>query len=239
MAIPKIAVPHFRLTLPSNQKEITYRPFLVKEEKMLLMAREAADEESIMLATEDIIKSCVEDDIEIKELPFFDLEYLFLNIRAKSIGEEIELRYRHNGGKNRNGDECDASTPVVINVEDVEVKFNEDHSDKIMLTDTIGVKMKYPSTKDFAMIMRDAQNDTVTVIVDCIEYLFDDQQIYDDTTTTREEMIEFVENLNKEQLLKINEFFRTMPTLEHTVKYQCEKCGQEDEITLRGIVDFF
>lgn len=239
MSLPQIATPLFQLTLPSTGKEITYRPFLVKEEKLLLIAKEADDEESVMTAVLQIIESCTNGEVDINELASFDIEYLFLNIRAKSVGEEIELRYKHSGGVNREGNECTVVTPVVINIDDVQVKNDDEHQEKIMLTDTIGVQMKYPKPKTFTKLMDGAIENVVEAIADCIDFLFDEEQIYDDTTTSKEELIEFIETLSQEQLMKINKFFDTMPQLEHEVEYECTGCGQKDKVTLRGLSDFF
>lgn len=239
MALPNITVPHFKLELPISGITITYRPFLVKEEKILMMAREANDEESIVQATEQIVSACVNDEIDIKSLPTFELEYLFINIRAKSVGEQVDLRYRHSGGVNKEGVACDVSTEISINLEDVELKSDEGHTDKIMLSDDVGVKMKYPAFGNADRIRRDSMENVVSMIAHCIDYIFDKEQIYDDTTTTFEEKIHFVENLNQEQLMNINKFFDTMPRLEHEITYKCSGCGQEEKITLRGISDFF
>lgn len=239
MSLPKITTPLFQLNLPSTGKQITYRPFLVKEEKLLLIAKEANDEESIMTAVLQIIESCTNGEVNISELASFDIEYLFLNIRAKSIGEEIELRYKHSGGINREGNECKVVTPVTINIDEVQVKTNENHESKIMLTDTIGIQMKYPKPSTFTKLMDGAIENVVDAIADCVEFLFDEEQIYDETTTTKEELIEFIEGLSQEQLMKINEFFDTMPQLEHEVEYECTGCGQKDTVTLRGLSDFF
>jgi len=238
MALPNISVPHFKLELPVSQQTVTFRPFLVKEEKILLMAREAMDEESITTAVGQILDSCVEG-VDVKDLNTVDLEYLFLNIRAKSVGEEVELRYKHSNDKNRKGENCSASTPVLINLEDVKVKFDETHTDKIMITDEVGVQMKYPTFGESEHMKKDSLDNVVFVIAHAIDFIFDKEQIYDDTTTTFEEKVHFVENLNQDQLLKINNFFETMPKLEHEVTYQCPNCGQEDKIVLRGISDFF
>lgn len=238
MALPQLTVPHFKLELPVLKKTVAFRPFLVKEEKILLMAREAMDEESITMAVEQIINACVEG-IDVNELSTVDLEYLFLNIRAKSVGEEIELRYRHSNNTNRKGEECNTSTSVIINLEEVQVKFDDKHTDKIMITDDVGVKMRYPTFGQSDQMKKDSLKDVVSLIAHSIEYIFDKEQIYDETTTTFEEKMQFIENLNQEQLLKINNFFETMPKLEHEITYRCTGCGQEDKIVLRGIADFF
>jgi len=239
MSLPKIATPLFHLTLPSTEKQITYRPFLVKEEKLLMIAKEANDEESIAIATLQVLESCTNGEVNVNELASFDIEYLFLNIRAKSVGEEIELRYKHSGGINKEGKECNIVTPVNINIDDIKVKKNENHTDKIMLTDTIGIKMKYPKLDIITKLQDGSIENVIDAIADCVDFLFDEEQIYDNTTTSKEELIEFIETLSQEQLMKINKFFDTMPQLEHEVEYECTGCGQKDKVTLRGLSDFF
>ena len=239
MSIPQMATPLFHLTLPSTGKEVTYRPFLVKEEKLLLIAKEANDEESVMTSVMQILESCTNSELDVNALASFDIEYLFLNIRAKSIGEEIELRYKHSGGMNKQSQECTAVTPVQIKIDEIQVKKNDKHQTKIMITDTVGVQMRYPRLQTLSKLMEGTIESTVESIADCVEFLFDEEQIYDETTTTRQELIEFIEGLSQEQLMKINEFFETMPQLEHEVEYECTGCGQKDTVTLRGLSDFF
>jgi hypothetical protein len=239
MSLPNIVTPNFKLKLPSTEQEVTFRPFLVKEEKILLVAKEAGDEESMLDATLQVIDSCTFGELDVNKLSHFDIEFLFLNIRAKSVGEEVELRYKHANGINSKGEKCTAVTPIKINLEEVQVKSKEGHTKKIMLTETVGVKMKYPEPKTFTKIFNSDFSNSIEIIVDCIECLFDDQQIYDETTTRKEEMVQFIESLNSEQLLKINGFFDTMPELRHQVTYQCIGCGQEDRIVLQGLSDFF
>ena len=239
MSLPNISVPLFKLKLPSNGEEITYRPFLVKEEKILLMAKEATDIESVTLAVQQVLNNCTDGQLDVKKLPTFDLEYLFLNVRAKSLGEQIELRYKHKTGKNRDGVDCSAVTPVYVDVDDIKVKHKDNHSTKIMLTDTVGVQMKYPTIDLVNKI--DSFNDqaSIPIIVECIDCLFDENKIYDDTTTTKEELTEFIETLDAKQMSKIREFFFTMPKLTHEVEYTCNGCGQKDTIRLEGLSDFF
>lgn len=239
MSLPKIATPLFHLTLPSTGEEISYRPFLVKEEKILLIAKEANDEESVITSVMQILESCTNNEIDITKLASFDIEYLFLNIRAKSVGEEIELKYKHTSDVNRKGDHCDKATTIKIKIDEIYVKTNEMHKSKIMISDTVGIQMRYPRLQTLSKLMEGTIESTIESITDCIEFLFDEEKIYDKTTTTREEMIQFIETLNQEQLTKINEFFETMPRLEHEIEYECSGCGQKDKVTLRGISDFF
>lgn len=239
MSLPNLSVPLFKLKLPSNGEEITYRPFLVKEEKILLVAKEAKDIESVTLAVQQVLENCTEGQVDVKKLPTFDLEYLFLNIRAKSLGEEIELKYKHKTGKNRDGVPCDAVTPVYINVDDIKVKNKDGHTSKIMVSDTVGIQMKYPTIDLVNKIENFNDEASIPIIVECIDCLFDENKIYDETTTTKEELTEFVEKLDAKQMSKIREFFYTMPKLTHEVGYTCNGCGQQDTIRLEGLSDFF
>lgn len=239
MSLPEMATPLFHLTLPSTGEQITYRPFLVKEEKLLLIAKEADDEESVITTVMQILESCTNNEVDVTKLASFDIEYLFLNIRAKSVGEEIELKYKHTSNVNKEGNDCAIVTPVQIKIDEIYVKTNEKHESKIMISNTVGVQMRYPRLQTLSKLMQGTIESTIESIADCIEFLFDEEKIYDKTTTTREEMIQFIETLNQEQLTKINDFFDTMPRLEHEIEYECSGCGQKDKVTLRGLSDFF
>lgn len=239
MSLPRLDIPLFDLIIPSTGQSITYRPFLVKEEKILLVAKEGDDEDGMLRATIQVIESCTNGEIDINSLTSFDIEYLFLNIRAKSVGEVIELRYKHTGDVNREGENCSAVTTVSVNIEDIKVVTPENHDKKIMITDDVGVQMKYPQPKVYENIQESSTKASVEAIVDCIDYLFDKEQIYDATTTTREEMIQFVENLKTNQLNKIGQFFESMPVLQYETEYTCAGCGQVDKLNLKGLTDFF
>lgn len=239
MSLPRLDIPLFDLIIPSTGQSITYRPFLVKEEKILLIAKEGDDEDGMLRATLQVIESCTNGEIDINSLTSFDIEYLFLNIRAKSVGEVIELRYKHTGDVNREGENCSAVTTVSVNIEDIKVVTPENHDKKIMITDDVGVQMKYPQPKVYESIQESSTKATVEGIVDCIDYLFDKEQIYDATTTTREEMIQFVENMKTDQLNKIGQFFESMPVLQYETEYTCAGCGQVDKLNLKGLTDFF
>ena len=236
MALPKLATPRFSLELPSNGQRISFRPFLVKEEKALLMATQSEDMLDMIETVKDVIASCVLDsDIKIESLPYFDLEYIFLNIRAKSIGEIVKLEYRHTGGKNYLGIECDAVTPVEINLEQVKVIKNEKHTNKIKLDDRLGIEMRYPTITDIKTISEGANE--IDMLAKCILSVYDDDNVYEPDNL--QDSIEFIESLNNTQFAKIMEFIDTMPKLKHTFSYKCRGCGQEDTVTLEGMADFF
>jgi hypothetical protein len=234
MALPKIAAPKFALELPSNGKRILFRPFLVKEEKVLLMAAQSEDSLAMIDAVKDVIASCCED-VDVTKLPYFDLEYLFLNIRAKSVGEIVKLEYRHSGGKNYKGETCEVVTPIDINLEQVKVEKNPDHTNKIKLDDRLGLELRYPTVNDVRQIGEGA--DEIRMLAKCILSVYDDENVYEPDNI--DDATQFIESLNNVQFAKIMEFINTMPKLRHTFSYKCKGCGQEDTVTLEGMSDFF
>lgn len=237
MSLPKLTAPIFTLTVPSTQQVIKYRPFLVKEEKNLLIAQESKDMETIMNAMKDTINSCVlEEKFDISKLASFDFEYLFLNIRAKSVGEQIKLNYRHSGGKNYKDEECKEVTEVELNIEDIKVQGLENHSCKVMINDDMGIMFRYPRFSDMKVLSNDDTAD-IELIASCIETVFDNENVYDPDNL--EDSIQFVQSLNVGSLEKVVEFFKTIPALKHSFEYTCKKCGQKDSVTLEGIGDFF
>lgn len=235
MTLPKIMIPKFSVKLPSDQHEVTFRPFLVKEEKALLMAVEGEDQESIIRAIKDSITACV-DDVDVSKLPFFDIEYLFLNLRAKSVGEEIKYSYKHRGGVNLKGEKCETSTEVVVKLDEINVKRDESHESKFMVDEKFGIKMKYPtidSVREFSV----SQNNDIALMASCIEFVYDSDNVY--PPDTLEDAVNFIEQMNNKQYENLTEFFETMPKLAHEVTYKCVGCGQEDTVKFEGVADFF
>jgi len=241
MALPKLNVPVYETVLPSTEKVIKYRPFLVKEEKILLTAMEGADQKSIIPAVKQIINNCVQEEIDVNALPTFDIEYLFLRLRAKSIGESVTIGLKPWGCPNNKGNLCENSTQVELNLEEVTVIKNEEHDSKIMLDDKIGIKMNYPDMDKLGDIMEGEENSVtgMSIVKDCIEMIFTDEETFERDSFNEKELDEFLDNLNTQQFTKIKNFFDTMPTLKHTVKYKCETCGEEKETTLQGLESFF
>ena len=236
MALPKLATPTFALEIPSNGKRVRFRPFVVKEEKALLMAAQSDDPNDMIDAVKDVISSCVTDnEIDVDKLPYFDLEYIFLNIRAKSIGEIVKLEYRHTGGKNYQGIVCEAVTPIEINLEQVKVEKTEKHTNKIKIDDIMGIVMRYPTFNDVKLVS--AGSDEMEMLAKCVVSVYDNENVYDPDNL--QDSIDFIESLNNTQFAKIMEFIETMPKLKHTFKYNCKGCGQEDTVTLEGLSDFF
>ena len=236
MALPKLAAPRFALEIPSTGERISFRPFLVKEEKALLMAAQSEDTVDMIDAVKDVISACVLDEsFNVEQIPYFDLEYIFINIRAKSISEVVRLEYRHTGGVNYKGIACDVVTPVEINLEQVKVQRNDKHTNKIKLDDKLGLEMRYPTINDVRMVSEGS--DEIEMLAKCIVSVYDEDSVYEPDNL--EDSINFIESLNNEQFMRIMEFISTMPKLRHTFSYKCRGCGQEDTVTLEGMSDFF
>ncbi len=237
MALPTMDLPTFELVLPSTKKKIKYRPFLVKEEKILLLALESKDEKNIREAVIQLLRSCINSKIKIENLSTFDLEYIFLNIRAVSVGEIVEMKITCS-------DDNETEVPYNLNLQEIKVHFPKGHSNKIMLTDTTGVIMKYPSFNRFVESNfgegKEMTQETVTeIIAESIDQIFQGEDVYDESTTTPKEFIEFVDSLTNEQLSKLQVFFETAPKLQHTFKLTNPNTGVESEYTISGLNNFF
>ena len=237
MALPKLNVPVYEAILPSTEKVIKYRPFLVKEEKLLLTAQESGDD-AVLPAVKQIIKNCVHGEVDVDNMPLFDIEYLFLRLRAKSVGEEITLGLKPWGCPQNGGELCNLSTEVAINLEDVKVIKDEKHTSKIMLDDKIGIMMKYPDISQVGMKGSETEMG-MKVISNCIKMVFTNEETHERDSFTDKELDEFIDSLNSIQMEKINNFFETMPTIKHTAKYTCKTCGEEKETTIQGLNSFF
>ena len=239
MSLPKLNVPVYETVLPSTEKVIKYRPFLVKEEKVLLTAMEDGKTETIMNAVKQVLKNCIQSKIDLDKLPTFDLEFLFLRLRAKSVGEEVTIGLKPWGCPQNNGELCDKTTEVKVNLEEVKVIKDEKHSSKIMLDDNVGIKMRYP---DISKINMDTGNDMETgmkMIHQSIDMIFTSEETHERDTISEKELEDFIDSLNTEQFAKIRTFFDTMPQLKHTAKYTCSTCGEEKETTITGLNSFF
>ena len=236
MALPKIGYPTYELELPSTGKSIKYRPFLVKEEKVLLLALESKDEKQVIGAVKDLIKNCVITRIKVDTLPSFDLEYLFLKIRGASIGENIILTVTCL-------DDNETQVEANINIDEVEVFKPEGHDKKIMFDDKTGVVMRYPSMKEFVereFLQKEMKTEEVYgFIADSIDQIFDDEEVYDSSTTTKKEFRTFVESLTTKQFEKIQKFYETSPKLSHTFKVTNPNTGKESSYTIEGLQSFF
>ena len=237
MALPKLNVPVYEAILPSTEKVIKYRPFLVKEEKLLLTAQESGDD-ALLPAVKQIIKNCVQGELDIDNMPLFDIEFLFLRLRAKSVGEEVTLGLKPWGCPQNDGKLCKFTTEVTINLEEIECVKNEKHSSKIMISDKIGIMMKYPDISQ--LNIKGSDNEMgLKVIKKCINMIFTEEETHERDSFTDKELDEFIDSLNSKQMEKINNFFETMPTIKHTAKYTCKTCGEEKETTIQGLQSFF
>ena len=236
MALPKLGYPTFELELPSTGKTVKYRPFLVKEEKVLLIALESEDEKQITNAVKDLIKNCVISRIKVEQLPSFDLEYLFLKIRGASIGEVINLTVTCQ-------DDNETQVEANININDVEVLKPEGHDRKIMFDEESGIIMNYPGMKEFVdreFLRKDMQTQEVyDFIATSIDQIFQGEDVYDSSTTTKKEFREFVESLTTKQFEKIQQFYATAPKLSHKFTVINPNTGVESEFTIEGLQNFF
>ena len=235
MTLPVISVPKFELTLPSTGKKYKYRPFLVKEEKILLIALEGDNSREILSAVKDLVSACVEK-IKIEDLTIFDLEYVFLRLREKSIGDIIKINLRH-----KNSSECENVQEVEVNLNEVGVIFNDKNEKKIQLTDNVGMVLKYPSITIMDKISDDSNESdyAMEILENCIDYIYDADKIYPSKDYKKEEIHQFIDSLSHQHMEKIDNFFTTLPKLEHKVTWKCEKCGKEETMTLSGLSDFF
>lgn len=239
MTLPKLSVPRFELTIPSSGKRVTFRPFLVREEKVLLMALEAGDEASMTNAIIDIIDACVEDDVKASEMPSFDLEFIFLQIRSKSVGEKVDIPYTHQFKKD--GTECGHEQAVTIDISKIEVQRNEDHTKNIQITDDIVITLKYPTIDTVNNITDDGSlvDGYLKLVVSSIEKVVMGEEAFDMNLYTDQAIQEFVESMSQEQFQRIVRFYETMPVLKYNLTYTCEGCGETVNDTIQGLRSFF
>ena len=237
MPLPKINTPTYELVIPSTGKKVKYRPFLVKEEKILIMAMESEDTVQITNAVKDVIKSCISTrGVKVEELATFDIEYLFLNIRGKSVGEEVEVLVTC-------PDDGETKVPVIIALDDIEVQFDKSHSRDIRLDDTLVMRMKYPSMEEFVknnFSVSDVNLDeTFNVIMSSIEQIYNEEESWTTKDCTKKELREFVEGLSSKQFKDIENFFTTMPKLSHNITVTNPNTGVDNEVVLEGLASFF
>ena len=238
MPLPKIATPTYSMVLPSLEKEINYRPFLVKEEKLLVLALESEDNKQITTAIKAVLKSCVQTKgIKVESLPTFDIEYLFLNIRGKSVGESIDVNIIC-------PDDEKTSVKVVIDLDDIKVQKTEGHTNKIQLDQNLIMELKYPSLDEFIKNNFDfkdenAMEQSFQLIASCIDKIYNEEEVWVASDCTKKEITEFLESMNSSQFKKIEEFFTTMPKLSHTIKVKNPNTKVENEVVLEGLASFF
>ena len=241
MSLPKLNVPVYEAILPSTESVIKYRPFLVKEEKILMTAMEAGDNTTMQTAVNQIITNCVQEKINVDNLPTFDIEYLFLRLRAKSVGEEVTVGLQPWGCPQNEGDLCKFTTEVKINLEEVKVVKDKEHTNKIMLNDDVGIMMEYPNLDVMKKFKKNSSESEMgmKLIKDSIKMIFTEEETHEKDSFTEEELDEFIESLTSDQFVKLRQFFDTMPQLKHVAKYTCNTCGEEKETTIQGLESFF
>ncbi len=238
MPLPKINTPTYELTLPSNNKKIKYRPFLVREEKILIMALETENSEDISNAVVDILSECIlTKGVDVTKLATFDIEYLFLNVRSKSVGETVEVNIVC-------PDDNKTSVQMEINLDSIKVQKTRGHKNIIKLDDQYSLKLKYPSLDEFIGNNFDTNESnmvdkSLNMISSCIEMVYDEEESWDASDSTKEELEEFVEQLNSKQFKAIEKFFETMPKLSHKVKVTNPNTKVENELVLEGLQSFF
>ena len=238
MPLPKIATPTYELELPSTGQTIQYRPFLVKEEKLLVLALEGEDVKEITTAIKNVIKSCIQTKgIKVDTLPTFDIEYLFLNIRGKSVGEELEVKLLC-------PDDNETYAPVMIPIDEIVVVKNDVHTNKIKLDNSLMMEMKYPSLAEFIKNNFDFDGDATMdqsfdLISSCVDKIYNEEEVWAAADCTKKEIGSFLEQMNSAQFKDIEKFFETMPKLSHTVKVKNPKTKVENEIVLEGLSSFF
>ena len=238
MPLPKIATPTYELELPSTGETIQYRPFLVKEEKVLVIALESEDTKQITTAIKSVIKNCIlTKGIKVETLPTFDIEYLFLNIRGKSVGEELEVNIIC-------PDDGETQVPVKVNLDDIQVQKQEEHTKRVKLDDSIMMEMKYPSLdqfikNNFDLTQGNTMDQSFELIASCIDKIYTEEEVWAAADCSKKELNEFLESMNSSQFKGIEQFFETMPKLSHTIKVKNPVTEIESEVVLEGLASFF
>ena len=240
MPLPKVNTPTYELVLPSSGKKIKYRPFLVREEKILIMALETEDTKQITQAVIDILSSCIiTKGVALEKLATFDIEYLFLNVRSKSVGEQVELNVTC-------PDDGKTSVPVTIDIDSIKIKKDKNHKNTIKLDDSLSLKLKYPSMEQFISSNFETAEETgnevkstLDMITSCIEMIYNEEESWDASESTKKELEDFIDQLNTKQFKLIEDFFATMPKLTHTIKVKNPQTDVESTVRLEGLASFF
>jgi len=238
MPLPTIVTPSYELELPSTGKKVKYRPFLVKEEKLLVLALETESTKDISTAIKTVLKNCIQTrGIKVENLPTFDIEYLFLNIRGKSVGEEVEVNLIA-------PDDEVTEVPVTINIDDIKIQKSEEHTNKVKLDDSLIMEMKYPSLDQFIKSNFDfteevSMDQSFDLIASCIDKIYNEEEVWSTADCTKKEVKEFLEQMNSMQFKEIEKFFETMPKLSHSVTFKNPKTKVESTVVLEGLSSFF
>ena len=238
MPLPTIVTPTYELELPSTGKKIKYRPFLVKEEKLLVLALETENTKDISTAIKTVLKNCIQSrGVKVENLPPFDIEFLFLNIRGKSVGEEVEVNLIA-------PDDEETQVPVTINLDDIQIQKTEEHTNKVKLDDALTMEMKYPSLDQFIKSNFDFTEEvnmdqSFDLIASCIDKIYNEEEVWSTADCTKKEVKEFLEQMNSMQFKEIEKFFETMPKLSHSVTFTNPKTKVESTVVLEGLSSFF
>ena len=238
MALPQLNTVNYDMVIPSTGEQVKYRPFVVREEKVLLTAMESGDAQQITNAMRDIVKVCTFDKVEVRDLAMYDLEYIFLKLRSKSVGEKATILLKCSD------DECGHMTPVEINLDEIELEGNPKAESTIQITDDIGVSFKFPTVGRMEDVMKGLKAETqidmvLGMMVASIVSIHDAEKVYNSVDSTPQELMDFIESLNKLQFEKLQDFFNSFPKLRKEVTWTCEKCGKENSVVLEGLNDFF
>ena len=238
MPLPTIVTPTYELELPSTGKKVKYRPFLVKEEKLLVLALETEDTKDISTAIKTVLKNCIQTrGVKVENLPTFDIEFLFLNIRGKSVGEEVEVNLIA-------PDDEETQVPVTISIDDIKIQKSKEHNSKVKLDDTLMMEMKYPSLDQFIKSNFDFTEDvsmdqSFDLIASCIDKIYNEEEVWSTSDCTKKEVQDFLEQMNSMQFKEIEKFFETMPKLSHSVTFTNPKTKVESTVVLEGLSSFF
>jgi hypothetical protein len=239
MALPMNSTPIYNLVVPSTKKSVTYRPFLVKDQKALLVAQQSADQRVMIDTLKEVIKSCITETIDVSKLAIFDIEYIFTQLRSKSVGETVDIILSCD--EDHGSDNEKAKLKHTVDLSEIKVQEKEGHTDKIALFGDVGVVMKYPNIDDVKKLQGGevTADDTFKLVASSIDYIYDADAVYHAKDQTEQELMDFINNLTSEQFGKIQSFFDTMPKLTHTVNYNCPVCNKAHTIHLEGMQSFF
>ena len=237
MPLPKISTPTYELELPSTGQKLTYSPFLVREEKLLVLAMESENTKDITRAIKEVLKACIKTKVKIETLPTFDIEYLFLNIRGKSVGEELDVNIVC-------PDDGETEVPVKINLDDIQIQRTEGHTNQVKLDDNLMMEMKYPSLdqfiqNNFDFTEKNAMDQSFKLIATCIDKIYSEEEVWASADCTKKEVNDFLESMNSSQFKGIEKFFDTMPKLSHTITVNNPVTSVESEVVLEGLASFF
>lgn len=238
MALPMNSMPTFNMTIPSSGKHVKFRPFVVKEEKALLIAQQSEDQRVMVDTLKSVLSSCILDKIDIDKLATFDLEYMFLQVRGKSVGETVDLLFNCDNDHGEQNEK--ARSKVTIHLSEIEVTKTPEHTNKIPLFGDVGVVMRYPNIEDAEQVQDVTDIDEIfRIVARTIDYIYSGEEIFHSNETSEEELLQFLNNLTTEQFMLIQKFFDTMPKISYRIEYKCPLCGKEHKKVLEGLASFF